>query len=114
MFRGKLLAALKKAGLALPGQLPVKWVVDCKSVGNGEKALVYLGRYLYRRVLQESDILSCADGQVSFRYRDSQSGEMKVRTLPGADFLRLILQHACPRVSGARAITASCTPTAKA
>jgi len=81
----------------LPGQLPVKWVVDCKSVGNGEKALVYLGRYLYRGVLRESDILSCADGQVSFRYRDSQSGEMKVRTLPGADFLRLILQHVLPK-----------------
>jgi hypothetical protein len=97
VFRGKLLAALKQAGLTLPSQLPSKWVVNCKSVGNGEKALVYLGRYLYRGVLRESDILSCADGQVSFRYRDSQSGEMKVRTLPGFDFLRLILQHVLPK-----------------
>ncbi len=47
--------------------------------------------------LRESDILSCESGQVSFRYRDSQSGEMKVRTLPGADFLRLILQHVLPK-----------------
>ena len=23
---------------------PPRWVVDCKAVGNGEKALVYLGR----------------------------------------------------------------------
>ena len=38
-----------------------------------------------------------ADGQFSFRYRDSKSGEMKVRTLPGADFLRLILQHVLPK-----------------
>lgn len=97
MFRGKLLTALKQAGLGLPSQLPTKWVADCKSVGNGEKALIYLGRYLYRGVLRESDILSCENGQVSFRYRDSPSGEMKVRTLPGADFLHLILQHVLPK-----------------
>lgn len=100
VFRGKLLAALKQEGLALPATLPHKWVVDCKSVGNGEKVLVYLGRYLYRGVIREADILSCdqdRNGQVSFRYRDSQSGEMKVRTLPGADFLHLILQHVLPK-----------------
>lgn len=97
MFRGKLLTVLKQSGLTLPAQLPGKWVVDCKSVGNGDKALVYLGRYLYRGVLRESNILSCENGQVSFRYRDSQSGEIKVRTLPGANFLRLILQHVLPK-----------------
>ena len=97
VFRGKLLAGLKDEGLSLPAQLPTKWVADCKSVGNGEKALLYLGRYLYRGVLRESDILSSENGQVSFRYRDSQSGETKVRTLPGADFLRLILQHVLPK-----------------
>jgi hypothetical protein len=41
--------------------LPERWVVDCKSVGNGAKALVYLGRYLYRGVIQERDILRCDD-----------------------------------------------------
>lgn len=96
VFRGKLLAALKQAGLNPPGQLPAKWVVDCKSVGDGEKALVYLGRYLYRGVIREADLLSCDNGQVSFRYRDGQSGETRVRTLPGADFLHLILQHVLP------------------
>lgn len=97
VFRAKFLAALKQAGLQPPGQLPGKWVVDCKSVGNGEKALVYLGRYLYRGVIREADLLACDNGQVSFRYRDSQSGETKVRTLPGADFLHLILQHVLPK-----------------
>jgi len=99
-FRGKLLAALKTAGLTLPSRLPRKWVVDCKSVGNGDKALVYLGRYLYRGVIREADILSCdpdGNGQVSFRYRDSQSGKLQVRTLPGADFLQLLLQHVLPK-----------------
>ena len=97
VFRGKLLAMLKAAGQTLPRPLPTKWVVDCKSVGDGEKALVYLGRYLYRGVLREDDILSNAGGQVRFRYRDSQSGKMRERSLPGADFLRLILQHVLPK-----------------
>lgn len=100
VFRGKLLAALKHEGLTLPARLPQTWVVDCKSVGNGDKALVYLGRYLYRGVIREADILSCDhdhSGQVSFRYRDSQSGETRIRTLPGADFLHLLLQHVLPK-----------------
>ena len=48
VFRGKFLAALRAEGLTPAFSLPEKWVVDCKSVGSGEKALVYLGRYLYR------------------------------------------------------------------
>lgn len=99
-FRGKLLAALQESGLTLPTKLPQKWVVDCKSVGNGDKALVYLGRYLYRGVIREGDLLACdenGNGQVSFRYRDSQSGKIQVRTLPGADFLHLLLQHVLPK-----------------
>lgn len=47
VFRAKLLAALAAAGLAVPAH-PARWVVDCQAVGAGAKALVYLGRYLYR------------------------------------------------------------------
>ena len=92
-----LFASLGREGLKLPACHPEKWVVDCKGVGNGEKALVYLGRYLYRGVVQEKDILSCDGEQVSFRYRDSQTGEMAVRTVSGATFLWLILQHVLPK-----------------
>ena len=97
VFRAKLLAALNAQGLTAPLCLPERWVVDCKSVGNGEKALVYLGRYLYRGVIQESDILRCADGQVTFRYRDSGSGKNTTRTVNGAHFLWLVLQHVLPQ-----------------
>ena len=37
-FLAKMLEAITKEGLALPKQYPEKWVVDCKSVGSGEKA----------------------------------------------------------------------------
>ncbi len=97
VFRGKLLAALNAQGLAAPVCLPERWVVDCKSVGNGHKALVYLGRYLYRGVIQEGDIMRCADGQVTFRYRDCDTGKNTLRTVSGAHFLWLVLQHVLPK-----------------
>lgn len=97
VFRAKLLAALSREGLTLPSRYPEQWVVDCKRVGAGEQALVYLGRYLYRGVIREEDILSCEDGQVRFRYRDSKTGKAAVRTVSGATFLWLILQHVLPK-----------------
>jgi hypothetical protein len=97
VFRAKLLAAMTEAGLTLPVRHPVRWVVDCQHVGAGEKALVYLGRYLYRGVLQEKDILACDHGQVTFRYRNSKTRRTETRTLPGATFLWLLLQHVLPK-----------------
>lgn len=97
VFRGKFLAALVEAGLTLPADLPDQWVVDCKSVGNGHKALVYLGRYLYRGVIQEKDIVRCENGQVTYRWRDSKTQKMAQRTVSGATFLWLVLQHVLPK-----------------
>ncbi len=97
VFRAKMLAAICAARLTLPAQHPVKWVVDCKPVGSGESALIYLGRYLYRGVIRESDILACKDGQVTFRYRHGKTGRMMYRTVAGSQFLWLILQHALPK-----------------
>ncbi len=98
VFRAKVLDAIERAGLVLPDKLPATWVVDCKSVGDGSEALLYLGRYLYRGVIQERDILRCDDnGNVTFQYRDAKTDKMAVRTLPGADFLWLVLQHVLPK-----------------
>jgi hypothetical protein len=79
------------------GALPRAWVVDCKSVGSGESALIYLGRYLYRGVIAEKDIVACDNGQVSFRYRNARTGRMERRTVSGAQFLWLVLQHVLPK-----------------
>ena len=97
VFRAKLLAGIKAAGLTLPGRYPEKWVVDCKSVGSGEPALIYLGRYLYRGVIREKDIVACGDGQVGFRYQNAKTGRTEQRTVAGADFLWLVLQHVLPK-----------------
>jgi len=97
VFRAKMLAAIEAARLTLPYSHPEKWVVDCKSVGSGEKALVYLGRYLYRGVIAEKDIVACDNGQVSFRYRNAKTERMELRTVSGAQFLWLVLQHVLPK-----------------
>jgi hypothetical protein len=97
VFRAKLLAAITGEGLSLPKGYAQKWVVDCKCVGCGEKALVYLGRYLYRGVIRERDILACENGQVTFRYRNAKTDRTATRTVSGAKFLWLILQHVLPK-----------------
>ena len=98
VFRAKVLDAIEHAGLNLPPSLPAVWVEHCKAVGDGQKALLYLGRYLYRGVIQEADILRCDDqGKVTFQYRDAKTDKLAQRTLHGADFLWLVLQHVLPR-----------------
>lgn len=97
VFRAKLLQALVDQGLHVPKNCPKDWVVDCKNVGNGDKAIVYLGRYLYRGVIREKDILSCENGMVTFRYLHAKSEEYKNRTVTGEKFLYLLMLHVLPK-----------------
>jgi hypothetical protein len=97
VFRAKLLDAITSAGFSLPAYYPAEWIVDCKSVGSGDKALVYLGRYLYRGVIQEKNIIACKDGNVTFRYQNSKTRRWETRTESGATFLWLVLQHVLPK-----------------
>ena len=97
VFRAKMLAGLTRLHLSCPPSTPEKWVVDCQHVGSGEKALIYLGRYLYRGVIREKDILSCKDGQVTYRYQNSKTKQWELRTVSGAKFLWLVLQHVLPK-----------------
>ena len=75
------------------------WVVDCKCVGDGSKALLYLGRYLYRGVIQEPT--SCAatttatSPSATATPRPARSAAAHAAS--GADFLWLVLQHVLPK-----------------
>lgn len=97
VFRAKLLQALVDNGLQVPGDCPTQWVVDCKDVGNGDKAIIYLGRYLYRGVIQEKDILSCEDGMVTFSYLHAKSQKYRTTTVTGEYFLYLLMLHVLPK-----------------
>ena len=97
VFRAMLLKELVENKLQVPNDCPKEWVVDCKNVGNGAKAFVYLGRYLYKGVIREKDILACKNGTVTFRYTESKTKKVKTRTVPGEEFLWLFLQHILPK-----------------
>jgi len=97
VFRARFLAALNEAGLSIPRNIPSEWVVDCNHVGKGLTALKYLSKYLYRGVISEKNIISNQDGEVTFKYIESKTGNTQYRTLKGEDFLRLIMQHVLPK-----------------
>jgi len=97
VFRAKLLQAMVDNNLSVPKNCPEQWVVDCKNVGNGDKALIYLGKYLYKGVVQEKDIVRCQNGKVTFRYIDSKTKQQKTRTVSGEYFLYLLMLHILPQ-----------------
>jgi hypothetical protein len=97
VFRAKLLQAIVDQNLRVPLNTPKHWVVDCKHVGNGDKALIYLGKYLYKGVIQEKDILRCDNGMVTFRYIHAKSKEYRTRTVTGEYFLYLLMLHVLPK-----------------
>ncbi|WOG25906.1 transposase [Endozoicomonas sp. 8E] len=100
VFRAKLLRALDEQELLSPSlktRLPIEWVVNCKRVGKGLPALEYLSRYLYRGVISDTNILASKRGKVTFSYLNSETGKKEKRTLPGEDFLWLVLKHVLPR-----------------
>jgi len=47
VFRARLIAAIKAAGLSVPEKTPKEWVANVRHVGKGLPALQYLSRYLY-------------------------------------------------------------------
>src|SRR5271157_5653486 len=120
VFRGKFVAGLKSAfqhqQLHFAGDLapfaqpkifaswlrPLfrkNWVVYCKPpFGGPEYVLQYLGRYTHRVAISNHRLISLADGQVTFRWRDSaHHNEQKVMSLSLDEFLRRFLLHLLPK-----------------
>ena len=110
LFRGKYLAALRKA--SAHGRIPPEvdlsgllravqgapWVVYAKPpFGGPEPVLAYLGRYTHRIAIRNERILRLRSGVVSFRWRDyADANRTKVMALPAEEFLRRFLHHVVP------------------
>jgi predicted Zn-ribbon and HTH transcriptional regulator len=98
LFKGKFKAELST--MKLLEDTPEKtwrknWVVDCKCVGNGMSSFKYLGTYM-QRVFISNDRIKKYDGEnVTFRYKDSKSGQMR-RTMHALTFMLMFLQHVLP------------------
>jgi hypothetical protein len=120
VFRGKFVAGLQQAfqngQLSFHGNLtPLAqpktfaawlrplfrkdWVVYSKRpFGGPEYVLQYLGRYTHRVAISNHRLVSYADGQVTFRWRDSaHNNEQKLMTLSLDEFLRRFLWHLLPK-----------------
>ena len=61
------------------------------------KLFDYLGRYTHRVAISNHRIVSCADGQVRFTYRDRRDGDRVKTALIGAEeFIDRFLKHVLP------------------
>jgi hypothetical protein len=99
LVRAKMHAALTRADLldqVPPAVWKAPWVVHAKPAGNGERALDYVGRYLFRVAISQSRLEQMDDDQVTFRYRDNRTQALRRATLSGVEFLRRFLQHVLP------------------
>ena len=120
VFRGKFIAALKRAfqdgqldfhgglqPLAQPKTFSSwlrtlfrkDWVVYSKRpFGGPQLVLQYLGRYTHRVAVSNHRLVSFADSKVTFRWRDSaHNNEQKLLTLSLDEFLRRFLLHVLPK-----------------
>ncbi len=96
VFRARFLSGITGLDLGIPVKIPEQWRVNCRPVGKGLPAIRYLSRYLYRGVISEKNIVADDGHSVTFRYQDSDSKETRTRTLPGEEFIWLLLQHVLP------------------
>ena len=100
IFRAKFRDRLTKAGLfaqAPPEIWHQDWVVDILPVGSGDAALKYLAPYVFRVAISNRNLLDLTDGQVTFRYRPSNTHTTRTTTLPAETFIGRFLQHVLPR-----------------
>ena len=76
-----------------------EWVVYAKPPMAGPQAVLrYLARYTHRVAITNRRLLACANGQVTFRWKDSQRGNrQRMMTLDAVEFLRRFLLHVLPR-----------------
>ncbi len=95
----KLLAQPKTFAAWLRPLFRKDWVVYAKRpFGGPEHVLRYLGRYTHRVAISNHRLLSFADGQVTFRWRDSaHNNEQKPLPLSLDEFLRRFLLHLLPQ-----------------
>jgi hypothetical protein len=100
LFRAKFRDELKKTPLfdLVPAETWKKdWVVHCQPVGSGVAALKYLAPYIFRVAISNNRILDLRDDRVTFRYKDSDTGETGHRTVTAQEFIRRFLQHVLPK-----------------
>jgi hypothetical protein len=62
-------------------------VVHCKPVGDGNSALKYLAPYIYRIAITNNRIEKLENGQVTFRFKNSDTYQWQTTTVPALAFI---------------------------
>lgn len=101
IFKAKFRDNLKQLAPGIFNKIPYNvwkrdWVVHIKAVGNGNSAMEYMGRYLFRVAITNNRIIKLESGKVTFRYTNSKTGKSKIVILEALEFIRRFLQHVLP------------------
>jgi len=100
IFRATVCAGLQRAGLldqVAPSTWTTPWVVHAQPAGRGQRVLDYLGRDVFRIAIANRRLEQVTDDDVTFRYRDNRTQDVRRVTLTGVEFLQRFLQHVLPR-----------------
>jgi hypothetical protein len=120
MFRGKFVAALRRAyvrgDLDLAGAtdclrdpaqwhtfvnalFETDWIVYAKPAFGGASAVLrYLGRYTHRVAISNHRLIAFDGERVTFQWKDyAHDNRWRTMTLTGMEFLRRFVQHILPR-----------------
>ena len=74
------------------------WVVNVqKPMGNPEKILEYLSRYVFRVAITDRRIREVKNGKVRFTWKDYRSGHFREMKLDVDEFIRRFLLHVLPK-----------------
>ena len=99
IFRAKFRDELKRTDLFQKVNAAVwnkSWVVHCEPVGTGETALRYLAPYIFRVAISNNRIVALDDGQVTFKYKESATDQVRYTSVTAEEFIRRFLQHVLP------------------
>ncbi len=101
-MRNRMRSALKAADFKLYLSIPAKawkkpWNCDLRPVGSGAKAMEYVARYVQKTALDAARLIHIDAHSVSYKWTHRESGESRITTVKGSEFLRLFLQHVLPR-----------------
>jgi len=73
-----------------------RWVANVKRVGSGEKALLYLSRYVFRIAISNRRILAFDGQRVTFAVKNRRR-RPAIITVDSHEFIRRFLQHVLPK-----------------
>ena len=102
IFRAKVGDALIRAGLKQETDSHLwnnntPWIAHIQQIGNGQRAALYLSRYVYRVALTNHRIERFEHGRVTFTYTHARTHQTRRMTLLVQDFIARFLQHVLPR-----------------